>query len=130
MYEGMKNATWFIVIVAFIALAGAIVFINSGTGTANGNVINVGSGEVQKVTLGMKNGNYYPNTLTVNAGQPVELALDSSVAGCFRSFTIRELGISQYAKTVSDKITFTLPSAGTYAFACSMGMGSGTLKAI
>ena len=81
----------------------------------------------QKVTIGMKNGNYYPNTLTVNAGQPVELALDSSVTGCFRSFTIRELGISKYVKTPADTITFTLPRAGTYAFACSMGMGYGTL---
>ena len=60
------------------------------------------NGTAQKVTIGMKNGNYYPNTLTVNAGQPVELALDSSVAGCFRSFTIRELGISKYVKTLFD----------------------------
>ncbi|HLC54048.1 MAG TPA: cupredoxin domain-containing protein [Candidatus Nanoarchaeia archaeon] len=118
-----SHISWAVVIVLIIAIGG-IFMLTGQRDKDTGTAVN---GTAQKVTIGMKNGNYYPNTLTVNAGQPVELALDSSVTGCFRSFTIRELGISKYVKTPADTITFTLPRAGTYAFACSMGMGYGTL---
>ena len=69
----MKNASWLIVIVAFIALAGAIVFFNSGS---TPETVQQGTGETQKITLGMRNLNYYPNTITVKSNQPVELTLE------------------------------------------------------
>lgn len=75
----------------------------------------------------MKNYNYYPNTIRVKVNQPVEIYLDESVGGCFRDFTSRELGIHEYLKTQQDKITFTPVKKGTFAFACSMNMGRGTL---
>ncbi|KAF0216769.1 MAG: Heavy metal transport/detoxification protein, partial [bacterium] len=87
----------------------------------------VSAGNVQKVILGMKNYNYNPNTITVKAGQPVSITLDSSVQGCLRSFAIKDLGVSKYAKTPSETIDFTPTKKGTFTFACSMGMGYGTL---
>lgn len=102
--------------------------VDSGGGKAAAPTAQVApSGEVQRITLGSKNFNYNPNMLRVKAGVPVELTLDKTVAGCLRSFSVRELGISQYAATPSDTIRFTPKKAGTYAFSCSMGMGFGKL---
>ena len=91
------------------------------------NLLPSNGDEVQKVIIGMKNFNYYPNTITVKVGKPVSISLDSSVGGCFRDFTIRELGIRKYLKTTQDTIEFMPTKPGTYQFACSMGMGVGTL---
>lgn len=124
----MKNALWMAVIGVFIVVAGAIIFMNSGSSNiVTGNVIVNTGGDAQKITLSERELNYYPQTLTVNVGQPVELTLDSSVKGCLRSFTIRDLGVQQYAKTASDVIKFTPTKKGTFTFACSMGMGYGTI---
>lgn len=84
-------------------------------------------GEIQKVTLSFKDYNYYPNTIIVKAGKPVEITLDNSIKGCFRSFNIKQLGISQYSSSPDNKIRFTPMKAGNYEFACSMRMGYGTL---
>ena len=85
------------------------------------------NGQMQKIVLGIKNYNYYPNTIKVKAGEPVRIYLDNSVVGCYRSFTIREFGIAKYLKTPNDYIEFTPNKKGTFRFACSMGMGTGTL---
>lgn len=83
--------------------------------------------DVQKITLGMKNYNYYPNTITVKEGRPVELTLDDSIYGCLRSFTVKDLGVSKYSRSSGDVITFTPTKKGTFRFSCSMGMGYGTI---
>lgn len=93
-------------------------------GTSTGTVI---SADAQKVILGAKNGNYYPNTITVQAGKPVLLSLDSTVKGCLRDFTMRSFGVRKYLKTPQDTVEFTPSQKGTYTFACSMGMGTGKL---
>ncbi len=109
-----------------IVVAG-FFFLKSGSGSSNeNNNVNSVSGEVQNVVLSYKNYNYYPNTITVKAGQPVRISLDNSVSGCYRGFTIRQLGIAKNLRTPSDYVEFT-PQKGTYRFACSMGMGTGTL---
>ncbi len=128
----MKNTTLLIGIVLLVALVGGFIFVGSARGgnSINGNVVSdnsVSAGNVQKVILGMKNYNYNPNTITVKAGQPVSITLDSSVQGCLRSFAIKDLGVSKYAKTPSETIDFTPTKKGTFTFACSMGMGYGTL---
>ena len=124
----MKNSTVLVLMGIMLIGTGIFVFAGNKSPQANGNVI--GTGDVQKVTLSQKNYNYFPQTITVKAGQPVELTLDSKVQGCYRSFTIRELGVAGYARTPQEKITFTVPKPGTYKFSCSMGMGSGTLQAV
>ena len=119
-----KNILYILGILILIALAG-IFFINGGN--AGNNDVAPGSGEVQKVIIGIKNYNYYPNTIKVKVNQPVEISLDGSVTGCFRDFTIREFGVRKYLRTPQDKITFTPTKKGTFTFACSMGMGIGQL---
>ncbi len=93
-----------------------------------GNTIkNLSSGGVQEITIGVKNYNYYPNTINVNVNQPVRIYLDESVRGCYRSLVIRDFGIYKNFKDINDYIEFTPNKKGTYLFSCSMGMGVGTL---
>jgi plastocyanin domain-containing protein len=128
-----KSTLYLLGILAVIAIAAYIVTSqnnNSSYPTGNaGNAGNTGtvSGDVQKVVIGVKNYNYYPNTIKVQAGKPVSITLDSSVRGCLRDFTIRSFGIKKYLKTPQDTVEFTPTQKGTYTFACSMGMGTGTL---
>ncbi|MEM3113346.1 MAG: cupredoxin domain-containing protein [Candidatus Pacearchaeota archaeon] len=128
----MKNTTILVIIGIILVVAGTFIFINSEPDT-NANVIidknqkEIIQGELQKVTLGIKDYNYYPNTIEVESGKPVEITLDNSVGGCYRSFVIRDLGINKYSRDPSQKITFTPTKSGTYTFACSMGMGYGKL---
>lgn len=113
-----------------IVIIGAFLYFNSGYGSSNGNDgenEKLGTTETQKITLSYKNGNYYPNTITVKENEPVEITLDSSVGGCYRSFVINEFGVRKRSASPNDKITFTPDKKGTFRFACSMGMGTGTL---
>jgi len=109
-----------IFVIVFLILGYFLFFGKSTTGNA------IGSDSIQKITLSMK-GNYSPNTINVKSGVPVEITLDSSVSGCYRSFNIPELGISKYSSSPSDTITFTPNQKGTFRFQCSMGMGTGTI---
>ena len=67
------------------------------------------------------------DTIKVKANQPVEITLDNTVRGCYRAFTIRALGVSEYSADPSNKVTFTPTQKGTFGFACTMGMGTGTI---
>ncbi len=127
----MKNTAILFSIAAIILLVGGFVFVNGKT-QVTGNVVAGPTldGEVQKVTLGTKDYNYWPNEITVKAGKPVELTMDSSVKGCLRSFAIRDLGISGYSKNPAEKITFTPTQKGAFKFTCSMGMGYGTINVV
>ena len=117
-----KKSAITIAIIAIILISGFWFVYNSSGKDATGNVVN----EIQKITLSMK-GNYYPNTIKVKSGAPVEITLDSSVRGCYRSFSIPGLGVSKYLSGLSDTIEFTPNQKGTFRFQCSMGMGTGTL---
>ena len=121
----MKNTTLFFGIVIILAVAGVLFYLSSEGVSITSNVI--GKGEVQKIVISYKNYNYYPQEIRVKEGQPVSISLDNSVGGCFRSFTIRGLGLAKYLATPQDTLEFTPTQKGTYRFACSMGMGTGTL---
>lgn len=127
----IKKSTIYIGMILLALVLGGFFFFREGSSTVNGNVVFEGGqalqGEVQNVVIGEKNLNYYPNEIKVKAGQPVSITLDSSVAGCLRSFNIKDLGVSKYAKTPSDTIDFTPTKKGTFRFACSMGMGYGKI---
>jgi len=122
----IKKTTLYFLVILVIVVAGYITMA-SKSAPSSGSVSNSGNGDMQKVVIGMKNYNYYPNTIRVKVGQPVEISLDESVYGCFRDFTIREFGVRKYLKTPQDTVTFTPTEKGSYTFACSMGMGTGTL---
>ena len=85
------------------------------------------SANVQNIVLSFKNGNYYPNTITVKAGVPVRISLDSSVRGCYRDFNIKSLGLRKLFSYLTDTLEFTPAVSGKYAFTCSMNMGKGIL---
>ena len=124
----MKNITIIVGIIAILLVGGFFAFSNS-----NGEDVKVNEDApqniegVQEVVLSMKNYNYYPNEIVVEANKPVSISLDSSVRGCYRAFTIKELGVSKYLATPEDSVEFTPSKAGKFKFACSMGMGYGTL---
>lgn len=124
----MKNTT-LIAIVILVVIAGGFLAFRGSSDTNSPSVSSTTqqTGDVQKITLSMKNYNYYPNTITVKANQPVEITLDNSVKGCYRSFTIKSFGVSKYSSGPSDTIKFTPAQTGTFSFACSMGMGHGTI---
>ena len=111
---------------ALIIIAVGIFFWRSSANENSSDEITNGSG-VQKIVLSMKDFNYYPNTIYVKAGKPVSISLDDSVGGCYRSIVISSLGLRKTLKSSSDTLDFTPKEKGTYRFACSMGMGTGTL---
>jgi len=104
---------------------------SSGIGSSQGqggDVIQVSGADdsPQKVRIGF-NGNYYPNTIRVKSGRLVEITLDNSVGGCFRSFNIDAFGVSGYSSSPSDTINFIPDRKGTFEYRCGMGMGRGTI---
>lgn len=123
----MKNTTIAVIFVLAILAVGAFFFLR---GNVSGNAVNTNNeqtGDVQKVVIGLKNYNYYPQTITVKAGIPVSISLDSSATGCSRSLTIPQLNLKKFLPTPSDTLDFTPMQKGTYRFQCSMGMYYGTL---
>ncbi|MBS3077335.1 cupredoxin domain-containing protein [Candidatus Pacearchaeota archaeon] len=127
----MKKTTLYAVLAIVLIISFGFFLVNS-RGWASSTESNDGgsNGDVQKVVIGMKSGNYYPQEIRVKVNQPVEIYLDGSVGGCLRDFTIRDFGIHQYLQTPQDKITFTPTKTGTFIFACSMGMGTGKLVVV
>lgn len=130
----MKNTTIAIIIVLLIITAG-ILFFEKGQAISGNTVQNTGpntnqnqnSGNVQKIVLSYENYNYYPQTITVKAGQPVSISLDSSIQGCLRYLVIPQLNLQKSLPTPSDTLDFTPTQKGAYRFQCGMGMGYGTL---
>ena len=112
-----------------ILIVGAGYFLLGNENSSQNNIIknNGNEGDFQKIVLSVKNLNYYPNTISVAYGKPIRIYLDSSVSGCLRSFTIKDFGVAKYLKTPNDYVEFTPNKKGTFRFACSMGMGTGTL---
>lgn len=123
----MNKSMFYIIGTVLIILIAGTVLIRGKGDSYNVAPVGSGTGETQNVVLGIKDYNYYPNTIKVKVGVPVSISLDSSVSGCYRSFTIRDLRINKYLKTPQDTVEFTPTKKGTYRFACSMGMGTGTL---
>ena len=110
-----------------IIIVTSIIFISTRSETKIVKPIDNVSDNInyQKVVISMKNSNYYPREIRVKANQPVEITMDNSVYGCFRSLVIRGLGVSGYSLDPSDKIVFTPKQQGVYTFTCSMNMAYG-----
>lgn len=128
----VKKSVVYTILLLILLVGAGFLFLKPEDGKGNTNYdsdeysafIN---GEIQEITLSMKDYNYYPQTIKVKAGSPVRISLDSSVYGCFRAFTIPAFGIYKNLKTPGDYIEFTPGKKGTYRFSCTMGMGTGTL---
>ena len=119
--------TFFYIIMTLILVIGMGYFMIEESAAIQNTASGSNGKNFQEVTLSIKNYNYYPNTVKVKANESVRIYLDKTVVGCYRSFTIRDFGISKYLPTPNDYVEFTPTKKGTYSFACSMGMGTGTL---
>lgn len=119
-----KNTLYFVGMLMLIVVAGNFLLQSDESNVVEKNVI---QGDYQEVVVGMKDYNYYPNTIKIKAGVPVRMRLDDSVYGCFRDLTIREFGVREYLINPDDYVEFVPDRPGNYKFACSMGMGYGTL---
>ncbi len=136
-YMNKSTVRSLIVIITALVVIGTVFAVvlmrNSGyavfdtKSAGNRDAVSQTSGDVQQVTLSIKNYNYYPQTITVKQGVPVRLTLDSSVTGCYRTFVIPAFGVNSYSKDSTDVIIFTPTTKGIFKFQCSMGMGYGTL---
>ena len=120
----MKKYAIYIIAIAIIISAFSWM-LSSGKNTSGSAV--APTGKINEITLGLKDYNYYPNTVRVKAGDTIRINLDSSVTGCLRDFTIRDFGVTKYLKTPGDYVEFVANKRGTFTFACSMGMGTGVL---
>jgi len=123
----MKSSMKYLIGIILLILLSSIFLFQMSNGKKIVATLPSNGGDIQKIVIGMKNYNYDPNTITVKAGQPVVISLDNSVYGCLRSFTIPAFGIREYLRTPEDTIQFIPTNPGKYTFACSMGMGTGTL---
>jgi len=129
----MKNKTATIFIIIIVALFAFFMLKESNNASASEKKIREEikfaelENGVQKVTLSMKNGNYYPKQFKLKEGIPVSITLDKSITGCYRSLTIRNFGIIKYSKNVEDTIDFMPDKKGEYTFSCTMSMASGKM---
>lgn len=75
---------------------------------------------------------YSPSTVTVPAGQPVQLnMLAKGQLGCTSIFRIPKLGVQeQIGSNSTTKVAVTFPTPGPYVFSCGMGMFTGTINAV
>jgi sulfite exporter TauE/SafE len=94
------------------------------------------SGETAEVSsnpvITVAGNGYSPSQLTVPAGQPVTLTLNTTGnLGCTSIFVIPKLNIR---KNLPDRgttiVAANFPESGRYSFTCGMGMYTGTIEAI
>ena len=85
----IKKTTLYAAMAMILIVTAGFFMLKESSSTTNIAAAETQGGEFQKVVIGVKNLNYYPNTITVKSGIPVRIYLDSSVTGCLRSFTIK-----------------------------------------
>lgn len=81
---------------------------------------------IQEVTMIQKANGYFPNKLTVKAGQKVRWVINSETDySCAAYIRMPSFGIDQPLSLGQNVIEFTPTTPGTYNFSCSMGMYRG-----
>lgn len=98
---------------------------------ANGNTVVTQNG-VQAVTILARSNGYSPNQVTVKAGIPVQLTVQTKDAfSCASTFVFKPFNISfQLGPNDSQVAMFTPTQPGQYQFTCGMGMYKGTVNVI
>jgi plastocyanin len=109
----MKRITITLFLIMFILPLGILHAENSDS-----------SEDVQKVEIIVDSYSFKPDTITVEAGKPVEITLRSVASMISHNFTIDDpesgLYVVQEVKGGRDAtVTFTLEKPGTYKFYCS-----------
>jgi uncharacterized protein len=126
-----------------VVLIAGLVSINSGLNLSGSSITlasiaGLGEDQVagtattanggQQIVVEASSG-YSPNTITAKAGVATNLVVHSvNAAGCIRSFTIPSLNVNE---VIPENGETTIPlgvlKAGRIAFACGMGMYTGTI---
>jgi plastocyanin domain-containing protein len=83
----------------------------------------------QSVQINATSDGYSPSTTHARAGIPTTLRIHSDDAqGCIRSFTVPDLNVQQILPASGDtEIELGNLQPGTLAYACGMGMYTGTI---
>jgi len=123
----MSNKITLIGIFALVALVVSFMYFGSGSTESAPITGNVVAGEMQKVVLSQTDLNYKDSI--VQAGKPIAISADSSVAGCLRapSFNFGGKKYTKYLQSTNDVLELPALEKGTYTFSCTMGMGRGKL---
>ncbi len=83
------------------------------------------AGNCQRVSIEISRDlGFYPRSLTVKKGIPVEFIVDDQIdlGGCMGTMTIPEYGVAQLLKIGKNVIRFTPTRTGTVNAVCSMGV--------
>ena len=93
-----------------------------------GSLAAVGAGGVQEAFIVVKGG-YSPDTIRVEAGQPVKLVFNRQEADpCSEKVVFDAFGVSaDLPEGENVPVEFTPSEPGEYEFACQMGMLRGTV---
>ncbi|MDO8571471.1 MAG: sulfite exporter TauE/SafE family protein [bacterium] len=86
----------------------------------------------QEVTIRVQSDGYVPSTDVLKKGVPVRLTLETDgTRGCSRAFTMASMNISKVLpETGAEIVEFTPTKAGRLAYACGMGMYTGSFTVI
>lgn len=126
--RGRNNRLFVIAGIVILLCALSITVTFAVTSKAPDVSIQGGQAE-QVVYIGMKGAKYTPEIIRVEAGKPVTLRNDGTIAGCGMYIIQRDLGINaNFAQ--SDSYTFTPTKKGTFRYTCSMGMYFGTIEVV
>ncbi len=131
-----KSILWAGLIIIVLVVSG--FFLNSGSSTKsgiNGAVIKTDIGatssDIQVVKMYVKGPQYIFEPSSVKKGVPVRLEADIlRMPGCSKSIISSELGIRKTFNSGDNTLEFTPNKAGTFYFACSMNMYTGTLTVL
>lgn len=115
-------------ITVFLLVATRNFFSNNNSINNVVENVNAGDSNTQVIQLGMKNYNYYPNTINLKYNVPTKIVVKTDeVKGCLRSIVIPDFGIRKLITNADNVISFTPNKKGTFSFSCSMGMGFGKI---
>jgi len=121
-----------IILIGIFLLVAIRNYFSNAPVTGSGSIVqdvNAGNDkDVQVVNLGIKDYNYYPNTINLKYNVPAKIVVDTNkVKGCLQSIVIPDFGIRKFVKANDNIISFTPNKKGTFSFSCSMGMGFGKI---
>ena len=129
----MKKESNLLPILVFAVILAVTGLVWASKNLPSGNTQNVGppadTGDAQVVTLGLRQGDYYPKVINVEYGRPVKIVADSSLAGCSQFVVQPQLGINANFMRSKEYI-FTPEKRGSFTFTCSMGMYRGTINVV
>ena len=127
----MNASEWGVLVGAIGAIAWVnwYFFIAGRSGSAIA-VASTRAGATAQIDIVVKGG-YSPNTIRVQAGEPVRLVFDrQETSSCSEEIVFPDFGIRRYLPTgQKTAIEVTPPRAGRYEFTCGMSMLHGVVIA-